>query len=833
MRKLFPAFPELFDNTLEVAKKCTFRFHYGDYRMPKVVIPASYGDDYFKYLEDETWKGWEQRYPEGNAERERAKKDIEYELSVVKQMGFAEYFLDTRKTIAWSRSHNILVGPGRGSAAGSRMCYCLGITDIDPIPYNLLFERFLNPERISMPDIDVDYDYSHKDEVVAFEAQSNGMDHFSKIVTFTTMLAKGVLRDCARVAGQPVSVGNKLASMVPNQLGITLKGAFDANPELREYISSDPAIEKLWNIALKIEGCKKAVSSHACGHIPTPVPCEDLYPVHVDKRSGYLVCQYTMGEAEHLGNLKKDLLMLRNLTIISTAHKEVKKRYGIDVPLWNSEILGDKETLELIASGDTNGVFQLESEGMKKFMRDLKPSSFEDIIAGVSLYRPGPMDFIPDYIKGKKRPSSVTYLTPQLKPILESTYGQIVYQEQVMQIVQRLAGFTLGRADVVRKAMGKKKDDIMKAEREKFIYGYHEEGFDIPGCVANGISEEIASTIYDQMQDFAKYAFNKSHAACYAAIAMQTAYLKCHYPLEFYSGLLTSVMDKTDKLASYLYECKGKGVRILPPDINTSTDTFSVEDDHLCYGLSSIKGVGDKVVKDIIAERENNGPYVSLTDFLRRNPSCGKDVFENFIHAGAFDRFGYTRMSMALASGPMVASLRKMAKNEIPGQISIFDLLGDEDAQTQDSIPDAGEYDDIELLRHEKEATGIYISKHPVDAYEKALSRYRVSKSPEFEADEETGCYKVIDRSIHYIVGLVSDIRVITTKNNELMAFVEVEDQLGSVSVTVFPDLYRESRALLEKDAVLGFKVMVSLSPERGLDLVCQKLGTISASPSR
>lgn len=452
MRGLFPDHPEAFDNTVKIADKCSFDFVYGHYRMPKVYIPDSYGNDYFGYLKDLAEKGFEKRYPVENAERDQASKNLEHELSVIRQMGFAEYFLDTRKTINWCRENGILVGPGRGSAAGSTLCYCLGITDIDPIPYGLIFERFLNPERVSMPDIDTDYDYSHKDDVVRFEAESNGLDHFSKIQTFVAMNARGVLKDIARVSGYPVSVGVKLSSLVPDDPKITLDKAYEMNPELRELADGEYA--KLWKIAKKLEGTPKSVSTHACGHIPTPVPCEDLYPVSVDEETGYLVCQYNMTQAEHLGNLKKDLLMLRNLTIIDYARKAVEARTGVPVPLWTQDILNDREALQMIARGDTNGVFQLESEGMKGFMKNLKPDCFEDIIAGVALYRPGPMDFIPDYISGKHDPSSVHYLVPQLEPILSPTYGVIVYQEQVMAITRALAGFSMAEADIVRKAMG-------------------------------------------------------------------------------------------------------------------------------------------------------------------------------------------------------------------------------------------------------------------------------------------------------------------------------------------------------------------------------------------
>lgn len=582
MRELFPDNPEVFDNTVEVAEKCDFDFEYGNYRMPKVYIPETYGNDYFKYLSDEAWYGLEYRYSRSDPERSEAEGRLRYELSVVKQMGFAEYFLDTRKTISWARENGILVGPGRGSAAGSVMCYCLRITDIDPIKYNLLFERFLNPERVSMPDIDVDYDNAYKDAVVAEEAETNGKDCLAKIQTFTTMLPKGVLRDCARVAGYSAAVGTALAKMIPDEPKITLQAAYNKNPEIKDLISSDPGYMKLWKIGEKLEGVKKAASTHACGHIPTPVPCEELFPVSVDKESGYLICQYSMAEAEQLGNLKKDLLMLGNLTVISVAHKLIKERYDIEIPLWTDFIVNDKQSLEMISRGETDGVFQLESNGMKDFMKKLCPDCFEDVIAGVSLYRPGPMDYIPQYIAGKRNPSMITYAVPELEEILSPTYGVIVYQEQVMQITQKLASFTMGHADVVRKAMGKKNQEIMAAEEPLFV----------SGCVGNGISEQIAADLWTIMKEFANYAFNKSHAACYAAISMQVAYLKCHYPLEFMVGLLSAAMDSPKKMPVYVNVCRKAGIRILPPDINLSDSGFSIQDDCIRYGLKAIKKAG-------------------------------------------------------------------------------------------------------------------------------------------------------------------------------------------------------------------------------------------------
>lgn len=960
MLALFPDNPDAVYNTQEIADKCNFKFHFGDYRMPKVTLPDGWGKDYFGYLESEAWKGFEERYPEGNPEREQARKDLEYELSVIKDMGFAEYFLDTRKTIQKARSDGILVGPGRGcsgpdtlvytnhgikkicdvsikdfvydcegklswvknklsyaveeevlrigvwhgdtitytkdhkffvvpaqfdtngtrelpgnmyidpipssppvwkqakdlrpgdwvvsaipidsdaskirpnfgkngvdnahyyedekyiyrrihfilpveysgtvydltvdtsaepsymttsgivhnSAAGSRMCYCLGITDIDPIPYQLLFSRFLNPERISMPDIDVDYQYSRKDDVIRAEAESNGYDKFAKIQTFITMQAKAVVRDVTRTAGEPVSVGNQFAKLVGDCA--TLKEAYETNPDLRDFIAESQTRKKIWEISLKLEGTKKAEGVHACGHIPTPVPCEELFPCRVDSESGLLVCQYDMTEAEHLGNLKKDLLMLRNLTIIDIAQQMVKQRTGKTVPLWNAEILNDKDALALIASGNTNGVFQLESGGMKKFMRELQPNCFEDIIAGVALYRPGPMDMIPDYIKNKHNPDQIQYLCPQLEPILRTTYGIIVYQEQVMLIVQALAGFSMGRADLVRKAMGKKKMDIMLEERKNFVYG--NESLNIPGCIKNGISEKIANEIYDQMVSFAAYAFNKSHAAAYAAIALQTAYLKAHYPLEFFAGLLTSVMDNTDKLAVYINECRSEGVHICPPDVNSSSSSFTIVGDSLVYGLSSIKGAGEGIVNKIIEDRNENGPYMDFADFVFRNPECNKGMIESLIKAGAFDFTGYNRNTMLSGLVKALASLRK-SKKALAGQVSLF-ALANIAAPTYE-FEQKPEKEFLAKMKDEKSATGFYISGHPLDVFDEIPYARKcdylsdVLESP----DEYDG--KTVRLSV-----LIKEKKLIYTKKNQRMCRLVIEDRTAEHSAVVFPKKY-------------------------------------------
>ena len=824
MRSLFPDIPEAFDNTVEIAEKCSFDFVYNQYKMPAVTIPEEYGANYFKYLSDETWKGFEKRYPENSCHREEAKERIRYELSVVEQMNFAEYFLDTRKTVMWAKNNGILVGPGRGSAAGSVMVYCLGITDIEPIEYGLLFERFLNPERVSMPDIDVDYEYSRKDDVIRFEAQSNGYDHFSKIITFQTLAAKGVLRDLVRVAGLPVQVGDKLARMIPNDPKITLQSAWDINPELKETIGSDPELRKIWEIARKLEGTSKAASTHACGHVPTAVPCEDRFPVSVDQETGYLVCQYNMTQVEHLGNLKKDLLMLRNLTIISIAQEAIRKNHGVDVPLWNDKILNDKNALQLFSSGNTNGVFQFESDGMTSFMRQLQPSCFEDIIAGVALYRPGPMDFIPDYIRGKHDPSSVKYLTPLLEPILKATYGVIVYQEQVMQIVQKLAGFSMGRADLLRKAMGKKKQDIMDEEETNFVYGSEELG--IPGCISNGIPEDIAHEIYGQMKSFAQYAFNKSHAAAYAAIAMQTAYLKANYPLEFAAGLLTSVMDKTDKLVLYKADYDKRGLKIQKPDINTSGTTFTVSNESLLYGLASIKGAGEEDVQAIIDEREKNGPYKSFSEFLKRNYKLSSRVVEALIKAGAMDSIsikdGITRRAMIVSYKAVLDSYRKEEKEQIPGQMSLFDLpmFQGEGEEMSGLIPIAKfpEYDNREIYKMEKEATGFYISGHPLDEYKEHMQEHGCVSL--LDLQEESPLLEGADKYL-VIAGMVTQKKVVFTKRDKKpMAFVTISDRDASVDVTVFPDKYESMGYLFSEDSPIMANIQIKHSQEHGTSII-------------
>lgn len=649
------------------------------------------------------------------------------------------------------------------------------------------------------------------------------------------MLAKGVVRDVARVGGYPPGVGSALAGMIPDEPNITLSAAWEKNPELRAFVEADAGYQKLWNIALKLEGTKKSAGVHACGHIPTPSPCEELFPCRVDS-DGYLVCQYNMEDAEHLGNLKKDLLMLRNLTIIDTAMKAVKERYGVSIPLWTEEILNDKEALAMIAAGDTNGVFQLESEGMKGFMKNLKPSCFEDIIAGVSLYRPGPMDYIPAYIQGKQHPESIKYLVPELKPILEPTYGQIVYQEQVMKIVRDLAGFTMGRADVVRKAMSKKREAVMEEERIKFVHGYHKNGLDIPGCIENGISKDTAETIYGQMKDFAKYAFNKSHAAAYAAVSMQTAYLKAHYPLEFASGLLTSVMDNQEKLAVYVSEYRQKGYEILAPNVNTSGIEFRPDGGSLCYGLFSIKNVGGDVIAGIIKERDENGLYKSFPDFLKRCWSFGKRAIEYLIKAGALDFCGLTRRTMLENLERLVDSYKKEQKRQVEGQMSLFDLFDDESEDRkefdQSQIVDLPEYDKIELLNMEKESTGFYITGHPLDPYTDVLRmKYHVCSNRWFIPSEDSGEYQLNPDEEVVIAGVVTENRVLyTKKDSKPMSIITVEDAICPVRAVLFPNVWEVYGNVPQKNTLVVVKGKVKID-DRGISVIVSMVFQLNKLP--
>ncbi len=796
MLDLFSYIPEAIYNTQEIVDKCHFEFEYGNYRMPNVKIPDKYNGDYFKYLEDEAWIGFEKRYPIGHVRREEAIPRLKYELSIIKQMNFAEYFIDIRKTIQWAKKNGILVGPGRGSGAGSCMNYCLEITDLEPLQYDLLFERFLNPERISMPDIDTDYEFLRKDDVINEEANDYGKDHFAKIRTFGTMQAKAVLKSCTKVSGieNHVAIGNKLSKFIVDNH--SLQEEWDSNPDLRAYVQSSDILKKIWEISLKLEDTKKSAGTHACGHIPTPVPCEELFPCAVDSETGYLVCEYDMTQAEHLGNLKKDLLMLRNLTIIDTAQKEILKRTGKKIPLWTEEILNDAKALEMVSRGDTDGVFQLESDGMKSFMKQLQPNCFEDIIAGVALYRPGPMSYIPDYVQNKHNPKRIHYPTPESRDILAPTYGIIVYQEQVMLLVQKLAGFSMGRADVVRKAMGKKKQDIMDQEKPHFIFG--DEKLGIVGCVNNGIKQEIAENIWSQMEDFAKYAFNKSHAAAYAAVSMQTAYLKANYPHEFAVGLLSSVMDNSEKLMKYISSFKQIGINVLPPDVTKSDYGFTIEgDSDIRFGLFAVKGVGVGAAKKIPEERKER-QYKSFEDFIERHLDFNKTAFENLAKCGAFDSFGYTRKTLVENIEPLLKSIRKNMQNNDENQLTLFDF-GVQGAKTICDIKEYPEYSFLETCKNEKISTGMYISSHPVSFVKETAKKHGAIDIDNLL--QEDSAYE--HNSTVSICGIITEVKKKITKTGKPMAIIQIEDATGSVSVLLFEKTMQKYFSEIREDSIV------------------------------
>ena len=713
MRALFPYAQEALDNTYKIAKRCNVEIEFGVTKLPKFQVPEGY--DSWSYLNHLCLEGFLKRYPDDDG---TLKKRLEYELDVIRTMGYVDYFLIVWDFINYARSKDIMVGPGRGSAAGSIVSYSLGITDIDPVRYNLLFERFLNPERVSMPDIDVDFCYERRQEVIDYVVEKYGKDQVVQIVTFGTLAARGVIRDVGRVLDLPYALCDSIAKMVPNDLGMTLDKALTANPDLKKAYQENPEIQNLIDMARRLEGLPRHTSMHAAGVVIGSRSIDEFVPLS-RAADGTITTQFTMTTIEELGLLKMDFLGLRTLTVIQNAVRMVEKDFRIKLDLDKIDY-NDKKVLDSIGTGKTEGVFQIESSGMKSFMKELKPENLEDIIAGIALYRPGPMDFIPKYLKGKNDRSSITYDCPQLEPILKPTYGCIVYQEQVMQIVRDLAGYTMGRSDLVRRAMSKKKASVMEKERQNFVYGNPEEG--VKGCIGNGIDEKTANHIYDEMIDFAKYAFNKSHAAAYAIVSYQTAYLKYYYPLEFMAALMTSVMDNVTKVSEYILTCRQvMNISILPPDINEGESGFSVSGNAIRYGLSAIKSVGRSVVDVIVADREARGPFRSMEDFVDRmsNKEVNRRTLENFIKSGALDTLPGTRKQKMAVMPSMLEEKTREKKNSISGQMSLFDIAGEEEREAfQITFPPIGEYAKEELLAFEKETLGVYVSGHPMEDYE-------------------------------------------------------------------------------------------------------------------
>ncbi len=826
MKGLFPYAWEAVENTQRIADRCNVEIEFGVTKLPHFEVPEGY--DSWTYLNKLCLDGLKERYGEdldapagvtGQSFRER----LTYELDVIKTMGYVDYFLIVWDFINYAKSNGIMVGPGRGSAAGSIVSYALKITNIDPIRYNLLFERFLNPERVSMPDIDIDFCYERRQEVIDYVSRKYGPEKVVQIVTFGTLAAKGVIRDVGRVMDLPYAYVDSLAKMIPNELNITIDRALQINPELRKLYEGDEQVRTLIDMSKRLEGLPRHTSMHAAGVVICSEPAEELVPLSRGA-DGSITTQFTMTTIEELGLLKMDFLGLRTLTVLRDAVALIEKSKGVHIDLDHID-MDDKKVLASIGTGKTDGVFQLESGGMKSFMKELRPQNLEDIIAGISLYRPGPMDFIPKYIRGKNNASSVTYSCPQLEPILEPTYGCIVYQEQVMQIVRELGGYTLGRSDLVRRAMSKKKQAVMEKERANFIYGNEEE--QVPGCVAKGIPEEVASKIYDEMMDFAKYAFNKSHAACYAVVAYQTAFLKYYYPVEFMAALMTSVIDNSEKVAEYIMVCKSMGIAILPPDINQGESGFSVNGRSIRYALTAIKSVGRPVIDAVVEERRERGPYVNLKDFITRvaQKDVNKKAMENFIKAGAFDSLPGTRKQFMSAYVQIMDHIIKDRKNNMAGQMSLFDLVDDSQKEEFDvKLPDVGEYSKEMLLSFEKEVLGVYISGHPLEEWEELWKKGITNTTADFMLKEESGETVVKDNMSVTIGGMIADKKIKYTKNDKVMAFLTLEDLLGSVEVIVFPKDYEKYHEKLTEDNKVFIKGRVSLEEDKDGKLICERV---------
>ncbi len=837
MAELFRYVPQALENTHKIAERCNVTFEFGVTKLPNYEVPKGYTP--WSYLKELCEEGLHKRYPVFRGEedahcklsKEELEERLDYELNTIKDMGYIEYFLIVWDFIHYAKSNGIAVGPGRGSAAGSIVSYCLEITDIEPMRYNLLFERFLNPERVSMPDIDVDFCIERRQEVIDYVGRKYGKDHVAQIVTFGTLKAKGVIRDVGRVLDMPYAQCDSIAKMIPNDLHMTLELALKQNKELKALYDSDSEVKYLIDMSMRLEGLPRHASMHAAGVVICGKPVDEYVPLS-RAADGSITTQYIMTTLEELGLLKMDFLGLRNLTVIQNTQRYIKKNRGIDLDL-NKIDYDDKKVLEYIGTGNTEGIFQLESGGMKNFMKELKPQSLEDIIAGISLYRPGPMDFIPKYIEGKKNLDSVTYDCPQLEPILEPTYGCIVYQEQVMQIVRDLAGYTLGGSDILRRAMSKKKGDVMAKERRKFVYGDEKEG--VKGCINNGISEETANHIYDEMTDFAKYAFNKSHAAAYAVVAYQTAYLKYYYTAEFMAAMLTSVMDMTGKIAEYVYSCRSMGIQILPPDINEGESGFSAGENSIRYGLTAIKNVGKAVIDNIVAEREKHGKYKDLEDFITRTAGFGvnKRAIENFIKAGAFDSLGATRKQMMMVYVQIMDGVSQEKKDAMAGQVTLFDFADEEAKETYKvQMPDVGEYDIDQKLEFEKEVIGIYASGHPLQDQEGKWRRVITNMTLDFAQPEEGEEPKVEDKSRVTVGGIVSAVTRKFTKNGAQMAFITLEDLVGTIEVIVFPRQYDSSRHLIVEGKKLFIDGEANIEENAAGKVIANKIREFSDVPS-
>ncbi len=841
MRALFPYAQEALDNTQIIADRCNVEIEFGVTKLPKFDVPEGFTS--WEYLNKLCHQGLEQRYPsqdgmveipgqEGPLQFEDLRKQLQYELDIIQQMGYVDYFLIVWDFIRFARDSGIAVGPGRGSAAGSLVSYTLEITNIDPIRYGLIFERFLNPERVTMPDIDIDFCVERRQEVIDYVSDKYGKDRVVQIVTFGTMAARGVIRDVGRVMDLPYAFVDSVAKQIPTELGITIDKALQMNPELRSLYENDESIHRLIDMSKRLEGLPRHTSMHAAGVVISSKAVDEFVPLSRGS-DGAITTQFTMTTLEELGLLKMDFLGLRNLTVIQNAvnlihvsqreaNPQIDESKLFDIDKVDFD---DKPVLDSLGTGKTDGVFQLESAGMKNFMKELKPQSLEDIIAGISLYRPGPMDFIPAYIRGKNNHDSITYDCPQLEPILEPTYGCIVYQEQVMQIVRDLAGYTLGRSDLVRRAMSKKKTSVMEKERKNFVYGNQEEG--VPGCISNGISEQTANKIFDEMTDFAKYAFNKSHAAAYAVVAYQTAYLKYYYPVEYMAALMSSVMDHITKLSEYIYSCRQMGITLLPPSINEGESAFSVSGNTIRYGLSAIKSVGHAFIENLCEERRQRGKFKNLSDFLTRmaDYELNKRMVENLIKSGALDSLGATRKQCMMAYVGIMEGIAQDKKNTMAGQMTLFDLAGEEaKADFEVKMPDVGEYSKEMYLGFEKEVLGVYISGHPLEEYEEKWRKNTTRVTTDFMLDEESGQPRVKDGEIAVVGGMIVDKTIKYTKHNQTMAFITLEDLVGTLEIIIFPKSYEANSRLLNIDEKVFVRGRVATEEEKNGKLICERM---------
>ena len=826
MYDLFSMVPEACENTNKIAEQCSFEFTFGETKLPYFKAPD--GMENQAYFEKLCWEGLERRYP--GKVTDALKERLSYEINVVKTMGYTNYYLIVYDFINYAKSRDIPVGPGRGSGAGSLAAYCVGITDIDPIRYNLIFERFLNPERVSMPDFDVDFCYERRQEVIDYVNEKYGRDHVAQIVTFGTMAARAAVRDVGRVMGMSYQDVDRVAKLIPMELKMTLRKALEVSPDLKALYDADSQVHELIDTSLKVEGMPRHASTHAAGVVITREPATEYVPLSTN--DGLPVTQFNMVEIERLGLLKMDFLGLRTLTVIHDTEMAVRRTKDPDFRVANIDY-DDPATYEMLTRGETEGIFQLESTGMTQVLMSMRPKNLEDVIALISLYRPGPMDSIPTYLRNRKDPSKVVYQTPQMAHIVDVTNGVVIYQEQVMQICRELAGFSFGQADNVRRAMSKKKLKVMEAEREHFVHGCTEPGKECAGCVKNGIPESVANQIYDDMISFASYAFNKSHAACYAYVAFQTAYLKCHYPHEFMAALLTSVLDNTAKVIEYTSECQRIGIKVLPPDINVSRGGFTVDGESIRFGLNAVKSVGRNLIDAVVKDRKNR-PYRGLYDFCKRlhGNELNRRALENLVKAGAFDALEPTRRGMIDSAEGVLKSVETDARQNLEGQMDLFGMMGGEEEQaaTDYKIPNAPEYPASELLKMEKEVSGLYLSGHPLDAYRPQIRQISTCTIADLQGEEA----RRFDNQNVTILCTVVKNKIMTTKSNTLMAFTTVEDLTGTMELLIFPRVLAECRAALQENAVVVANGRVSVKEEETARLIVEGVQPIeSYDPSK